>query len=169
MCIFLSATLLIHNRDECQANPQDRRVIHLGARDRYVIPESGFPHCHVLAGLCDESFQRIVCSYIARIIAGEPIPGQILPVTPLTPVCLRGKETLIRQQNCSEVLYGGEHNGLCCDGHIIESIPEMVPFLDPVDCEVALTPVRNRQGLFASLDNIHYPRNVRKSRRRSGN
>ena len=50
-----------------------------------------------------------------------------------------------------------------CDGHIIESIPEMVPFLDPVDREVALTPVRNRQGLFASLDNIHYPRNVRKS------
>ena len=52
-----------------------------------------------------------------------------------------------------------------CDGHIIESIPEMVPFLDPVDREVALTPVRNRQGLFASLDNIHYPRNVCKIRR----
>ena len=50
-----------------------------------------------------------------------------------------------------------------CDGHIIESIAEMVPFLDPVDREVALTPSRNRQGVFASLDNIHYPRNVRKS------
>ena len=50
-----------------------------------------------------------------------------------------------------------------CDGHIIESIPEMVPFLDPVDREVALTPSRNRQGVFASLDDIHYPRNVRKS------
>jgi len=54
-----------------------------------------------------------------------------------------------------------------CDGHIIESIPEMVPFLDPVDREVALTPVRNRQGLFASLDNIHYPRNVRTPARSS--
>ena len=50
-----------------------------------------------------------------------------------------------------------------CDGHIIESIPEMVPFLDPVDREVALSPSRNRQGVFASLDNIHYPRNVLKS------
>ena len=50
-----------------------------------------------------------------------------------------------------------------CDGHIIESIPEMVPFLDPVDRDVALTPSRNRQGVFASLDDIHYPRNVRKS------
>ena len=50
-----------------------------------------------------------------------------------------------------------------CDGHIIESIPEMVQFLDPVDREVALTPSRNRQGVFASLDNIHYPRNMRKS------
>ena len=50
-----------------------------------------------------------------------------------------------------------------CDGHIIESIPEMAAFLDPVDREVALSPSRNRQGVFASLDNIHYPRNVRKS------
>jgi hypothetical protein len=53
-----------------------------------------------------------------------------------------------------------------CDGHIIESIPEMAPFLDPVDRDVALTPSRNRQGVFASLDDIHYPRNVR-SRARS--
>jgi uncharacterized protein len=50
-----------------------------------------------------------------------------------------------------------------CDGHIIESIPEMVQFLDPVDREVALHPSRNRQGVFASLDDMHYPRNVRKS------
>jgi len=42
-----------------------------------------------------------------------------------------------------------------CDGHIIESIPEMVPFLDPVDREVALNPSRNRQGVFASLDDMH--------------
>jgi hypothetical protein len=50
-----------------------------------------------------------------------------------------------------------------CDGHIIESIPEMVPFLDPVDREVALRPARNRQGVFASLDDMHYPRNVHKT------
>jgi hypothetical protein len=54
-----------------------------------------------------------------------------------------------------------------CDGHIIESIPEMVPFLDPVDRDVALTPSRNRQGVFASLDDIHYPRNACASRARS--
>jgi hypothetical protein len=39
----------------------------------------------------------------------------------------------------------------------------MVPFLDPVDREVAVNPSRNRQGVFASLDDIHYPRNVRKT------
>jgi len=50
-----------------------------------------------------------------------------------------------------------------CDGHIIESIPEMVPFLEPVDRDIALRPSRNRQGIFAGLDAIHYPRNVRKS------
>jgi hypothetical protein len=33
-----------------------------------------------------------------------------------------------------------------CDGHIIESIPDMVSFLDPVDREIALRPSRNRQG-----------------------
>ena len=50
-----------------------------------------------------------------------------------------------------------------CEGHIIESISEMVPFLDPVDREIALRPSRNRQGVFAGLDAIHYPRNVHKS------
>ena len=55
-----------------------------------------------------------------------------------------------------------------CDGHIIESIPEMVPFLDPVDREVAVNPVRNRQGVFASLDDIHYPRNVQQNGRGRG-
>jgi uncharacterized protein len=52
---------------------------------------------------------------------------------------------------------------LDCDGHIIESISEMVPFLDPVDREIALRPSRNRQGVFAGLDAIHYPRNIQKS------
>jgi predicted TIM-barrel fold metal-dependent hydrolase len=50
-----------------------------------------------------------------------------------------------------------------CDGHIIESIAEMVPFLEPVDREIALRPSRNRQGVFAGLDAIHYPRNVHRS------
>jgi predicted TIM-barrel fold metal-dependent hydrolase len=50
-----------------------------------------------------------------------------------------------------------------CDGHIIESIPEMVPFLDEVDREIALRPSRNRQGVFAGLDAIHYPRNVERT------
>jgi hypothetical protein len=31
----------------------------------------------------------------------------------------------------------------------------MVPFLDPVDREIALRPNRNRQGVFAGLDAIH--------------
>ena len=44
-----------------------------------------------------------------------------------------------------------------CDGHIIESIPEMVPFLDPIDRDIALKPTRNRQGVFAGLDAIHFP------------
>jgi predicted TIM-barrel fold metal-dependent hydrolase len=47
-----------------------------------------------------------------------------------------------------------------CDGHIIESIQEMVPFLAPVDRDIALRPTRNRQGVFAGLDAIHYPRNI---------
>jgi predicted TIM-barrel fold metal-dependent hydrolase len=50
-----------------------------------------------------------------------------------------------------------------CDGHIIESIQELAEFLDPVDRQVALRPSRNRQGVFAGLDAIHYPRNVQKS------
>ena len=59
--------------------------------------------------------------------------------------------------------YGRKFTVFDCDGHIIESIPEIVPFLDPVDLEVAVNPVRNRQGVFASLDDIHYPRNVHKT------
>jgi uncharacterized protein len=50
-----------------------------------------------------------------------------------------------------------------CDGHIIESIPEMAEFMEPVDRNVALHPSRNRQGVFAGLDAIHYPRNVQSS------
>lgn len=47
-----------------------------------------------------------------------------------------------------------------CDGHIIESIPEMAEYMLPADREIAFNPSRNRQGVFAGLDAIHYPRNV---------
>ena len=47
-----------------------------------------------------------------------------------------------------------------CDGHIIESIPEMAGYMDPSIRDVALRPSRNRQGVFAGLDAIHYPRNL---------
>lgn len=49
---------------------------------------------------------------------------------------------------------------LDCDGHIIESIPEMAEYMDPRIRRIALSPSRNRQGVFAGLDNIHYPRNL---------
>jgi hypothetical protein len=39
----------------------------------------------------------------------------------------------------------------------------MVPFLDLVDRDIALKPTRNRQGAFAGLDAIHYPRNIQKT------
>ena len=47
-----------------------------------------------------------------------------------------------------------------CDGHIIESIPEMVEYMEPGIRDIALRPSRNRQGVFAGLDAIHYPRNL---------
>jgi len=49
---------------------------------------------------------------------------------------------------------------LDCDGHIIESIPEMVEYIDARIRHIALTPSRNRQGVFAQLDSSHYPRNL---------
>jgi len=50
-----------------------------------------------------------------------------------------------------------------CDGHIIESIPEMAEYMEPGIRDVALRPSRNRQGVFAGLDAIHYPRNLDES------
>jgi uncharacterized protein len=52
---------------------------------------------------------------------------------------------------------------LDADGHIIESIPEMAEYMDAAIRDVALRPSRNRQGVFAGLDAIHYPRNLRES------
>jgi predicted TIM-barrel fold metal-dependent hydrolase len=44
-----------------------------------------------------------------------------------------------------------------CDGHLIESIPEMAEYMDPGIRGVAVAPNRNRQGVFPSLDGFHYP------------
>ena len=44
------------------------------------------------------------------------------------------------------------------DGHLVESIPELAEFMDPDMRKVALNPSRNRQGVFPSLDGLHYPR-----------
>ncbi|MGH7771032.1 MAG: amidohydrolase family protein [Candidatus Binatia bacterium] len=57
----------------------------------------------------------------------------------------------------------GEVKVFDCDGHIIESIPEMAEYMDPGIRDVALRPSRNRQGVFAGLDAIHYPRNLNES------
>ena len=46
---------------------------------------------------------------------------------------------------------------LDCDGHLIESIPEMTEFMEPYLKQAVLHPSRNRQGLFPSLDGYHFP------------
>jgi predicted TIM-barrel fold metal-dependent hydrolase len=43
-----------------------------------------------------------------------------------------------------------------CDGHVIESVSELAEFLDPAIRRQALAPVRNREGVFPSLDGMHY-------------
>ncbi|MGH7775324.1 MAG: amidohydrolase family protein [Candidatus Binatia bacterium] len=43
-----------------------------------------------------------------------------------------------------------------CDGHIVESIPEMAEFMDEGVRRHALSPSRNRQGVFPSLDGMHF-------------
>ena len=44
-----------------------------------------------------------------------------------------------------------------CDGHIVESIPELAEFMDDFSRKTAVKPGRNRTGVFPSLDAIHYP------------
>ena len=46
------------------------------------------------------------------------------------------------------------------DGHLMESIPELAQYMDPDLRREALQPYRNRQGIFPSLDGIHYLRMV---------
>ena len=43
-----------------------------------------------------------------------------------------------------------------CDGHVVESIEEMAEFMDARTRRHALTPSRNRQGVFPSLDGFHF-------------
>lgn len=43
-----------------------------------------------------------------------------------------------------------------CDGHIVESIPEMAEFMSERVRRHALRPSRNRQGVFPSLDGMHF-------------
>lgn len=49
-----------------------------------------------------------------------------------------------------------QYKVLDCDGHVWESIPEMAEFMDPRIRNQALNPGRNRQGVFPSLDGIHF-------------
>jgi len=43
-----------------------------------------------------------------------------------------------------------------CDGHIVESIPEMAEFMSERIKGHTLRPARNRQGVFPSLDGMHF-------------
>jgi hypothetical protein len=43
-----------------------------------------------------------------------------------------------------------------CDGHIVESVPEMAEFMSQKIRQHALRPSRNRQGVFPSLDGMHF-------------
>ena len=45
-----------------------------------------------------------------------------------------------------------------CDGHLIESIPELAEFMDPDMRQSVLNPGRDREGAFPSLDGFHGPR-----------
>ena len=45
-----------------------------------------------------------------------------------------------------------------CDGHLVESIPELAEFMDPSIRKMATNSGRNRNGVFPTLDGIHYPR-----------
>ena len=44
-----------------------------------------------------------------------------------------------------------------CDGHLVESIPEMAEYLDPIARKMATNPGRNRSGVFPGLDGIPLP------------
>ena len=60
----------------------------------------------------------------------------------------------------------GQVSVIDADGHLVESIPELAEFMDPDIRQVAVAPLRNRQGVFPALDGAHYPRG--NSRRLAG-
>lgn len=43
-----------------------------------------------------------------------------------------------------------------CDSHIVESVPEMAEYMSNRIKQQALKPARNRQGIFPSLDGMHF-------------
>lgn len=43
-----------------------------------------------------------------------------------------------------------------CDGHVVESITEMAEFMSDRIKRHALQPSRSRQGVFPSLDGMHF-------------
>src|SRR5262249_13856095 len=45
-----------------------------------------------------------------------------------------------------------------CDGHLIDSIPEMAEYMDKDLRHAVLNPSRDREGVFPSLDGFHGPR-----------
>lgn len=45
-----------------------------------------------------------------------------------------------------------------CDGHLIDSIPEMAEYMDADLRQAVLNPSRDREGVFPSLDGFHGPR-----------
>ena len=45
-----------------------------------------------------------------------------------------------------------------CDGHLIESIPELTEYMDPNLARAVVSPRRNREGVFPALDGFHGPR-----------
>ncbi len=49
-----------------------------------------------------------------------------------------------------------QYSVIDCDGHIVESIPEMAEFMNERVKRHALQPSRNRQGVFPSLDGMHF-------------
>jgi predicted TIM-barrel fold metal-dependent hydrolase len=56
-----------------------------------------------------------------------------------------------------------------CDGHLIDSIPELTEFMEPGIRAEVLEPRRNREGVFPSLDGFHGPRLAASGRDENGN
>jgi hypothetical protein len=49
-----------------------------------------------------------------------------------------------------------QYSVIDCDGHIVESVPEMAEFMGARIRQHATKPARNRQGVFPSLDGMHF-------------